>query len=51
MVFEPSVDAHCHVWTPDVAHSPLGQGFTVNDMRPPSFTAEEWRALCRPYFS
>jgi predicted TIM-barrel fold metal-dependent hydrolase len=48
MALEPYVDAHCHVWTPDVAHYPLGQGFTVNDMRPPSFTAEELLALCRP---
>ena len=48
MVLEPYIDAHCHVWTPEVAHYPLGQGFTVNDMRPPSFTAEELLALCRP---
>jgi predicted TIM-barrel fold metal-dependent hydrolase len=48
MVLEPYIDAHCHVWTPDVAHYPLGQGFTVNDMRPRSFTAEELLALCRP---
>jgi predicted TIM-barrel fold metal-dependent hydrolase len=48
MVLEPYIDAHCHVWTPDVAHYPLGQGFTVNDMRPRSFTSEELLAICRP---
>jgi hypothetical protein len=45
---EPYIDAHCHIWTPDVAHYPLGPGFTVEDMKPKSFTAEELLALCRP---
>src|SRR6516225_5395246 len=48
MVLEPYIDAHCHIWTPDVAHYPLGSGFTVADMQPRSFTAEELLALCRP---
>jgi len=45
---EPDIDAHSHVWTPDVAHYPLAPGFTVADMQPPSFTAEELLATCRP---
>jgi len=45
---EPYIDAHSHIWTPDVAHYPLGKGFTVEDMKPRSFTAEELLAQCRP---
>ena len=48
LLLEPYIDAHCHVWTPDVAHYPLATGFKVEDMKPPSFTAEELLALCRP---
>ena len=39
---------HSHIWTPDVAHYPLAAGFTVADMKPQSFTAEELLATCRP---
>ncbi len=45
---EPYIDAHSHIWTPDVAHYPLAEGFKVSDMEPPSFTAEELLKLCRP---
>ena len=45
---EPYIDAHSHVWTPDVAHYPLAKSFHVADMKPRSFTAEELLALCRP---
>jgi predicted TIM-barrel fold metal-dependent hydrolase len=45
---EPYIDAHSHVWTPDTAHYPLAEGFTVEDMKPKSFTAEELLAHCRP---
>ncbi len=45
---EPYIDAHSHIWTPDVAHYPLAKRFTVADMRPKSFTAEELLAQCRP---
>jgi predicted TIM-barrel fold metal-dependent hydrolase len=45
---EPYIDAHSHIWTPDVAHYPLARGFTVENMNPRSFTAEELLALCRP---
>jgi predicted TIM-barrel fold metal-dependent hydrolase len=31
-----------------VGHYPLAAGFTVADMKPPSFTAEELLAQCRP---
>jgi predicted TIM-barrel fold metal-dependent hydrolase len=45
---ERGIDAHSHIWTPDIAHYPLARGYTVADMRPPSFTAEELLATCRP---
>jgi predicted TIM-barrel fold metal-dependent hydrolase len=45
---EPYIDAHSHVWTPDVAHYPLAAGFAVADMQPRSFTAQELLAHCRP---
>jgi predicted TIM-barrel fold metal-dependent hydrolase len=45
---ERGIDAHSHIWTPDIAHYPLAPGYTVGDMRPPSFTAEELLATCRP---
>jgi predicted TIM-barrel fold metal-dependent hydrolase len=45
---EPYIDAHSHVWTPNLARYPLAEGFTVADMKPPSFTADELLATCRP---
>jgi predicted TIM-barrel fold metal-dependent hydrolase len=45
---EPYIDAHSHIWTPDVGHYPLAPGFAVDDMKPRSFTAEELLAQCRP---
>ena len=42
------IDAHVHVWTPDVARYPLARGYAVSDMRPPSFTPEQLFAHCRP---
>jgi predicted TIM-barrel fold metal-dependent hydrolase len=45
---EPYIDAHSHIWTPDVAHYPLAPGFKVPDMQPRSFTSEELLAICRP---
>ncbi len=45
---EPYIDAHSHIWTPDVAHYPLAEGFTVEDMKPASFTAEELLKVCEP---
>lgn len=47
-MMEPCIDAHSHVWTPDIAHYPLAKGFAVADMKPKSFTAQELLAICRP---
>lgn len=35
------IDAHVHVWTPDTDGYPLAEGFTLEDMQPPSFTPVE----------
>jgi len=52
MAAEPNaneaIDAHVHVWTPDVARYPLAKNFTVADMQPPSFTPEELLAEAKP---
>jgi predicted TIM-barrel fold metal-dependent hydrolase len=45
---EGIVDAHVHVWTPDLDRYPLAEAFGREDMQPPSFTAEELLAACRP---
>jgi predicted TIM-barrel fold metal-dependent hydrolase len=42
------IDAHVHVWTDDFARYPLAEGFTVAEMKPPTFTPEELLAHCRP---
>lgn len=42
------IDAHVHIWTPDVAKYPLIDGFKKEQMQPPSFTVEELFAKCRP---
>ena len=42
------IDAHVHVWTPDVERWPLAEGFSPERMNPPSFTPEELLALARP---
>jgi predicted TIM-barrel fold metal-dependent hydrolase len=42
------IDAHVHVWTPDVKRYPLAPGFSVASMQPPSFTPEELFSHCRP---
>lgn len=52
-LFSPSgkgnwIDAHVHVWTPDVQKYPLARGFAVSDMQPPSFTPEQLFAHCKP---
>ena len=43
-----AIDAHVHVWTPDVKRFPLAEGFTVAEMQPPSFTPDELLAIARP---
>jgi predicted TIM-barrel fold metal-dependent hydrolase len=42
------IDAHVHVWTPDTTRYPLAPGFTKENMKPPSFTAEQLFAHCKP---
>lgn len=42
------IDAHVHVWTPDIAKYPLAKGFSKSDMQPASFTPEELFAHCKP---
>jgi predicted TIM-barrel fold metal-dependent hydrolase len=41
------IDAHVHVWTPDVDHYPLALGFKKEDMKPASFTPEQLFAHCK----
>ncbi len=38
------IDAHVHVWTPDIERYPLAEGFKKSDMRPASFTPDELTA-------
>ena len=42
------IDAHVHVWTPDTERYPLAPGFTKDQMKPDSFTAEELFKHCKP---
>lgn len=48
---EPStgyIDAHVHVWTPDLEKYPLAPGRKVEEMRPASFTPEQLLAHAKP---
>ncbi|MCE9604794.1 MAG: amidohydrolase family protein [Planctomycetia bacterium] len=42
------IDAHVHVWTPDVKKYPLAPGFKPADMKPASFTPAELLAHAKP---
>ena len=42
------IDAHVHVWTPDIGHYPLSGGYKKSDMKPASFTPEELFKHCKP---
>ena len=42
------IDAHSHVWTPDIQRYPLATGFTKADMKPASFTPDELFHHCKP---
>jgi predicted TIM-barrel fold metal-dependent hydrolase len=42
------IDAHVHVWTEDLERYPLADGFSKDQMKPPSFTPEELLALAKP---
>ncbi len=43
-----AIDAHVHVWTPDVKRYPLHRNYTVADMNPPSFTPEQLFTHTKP---
>lgn len=45
---QPVIDAHSHVWTPDVRAFPLAEGLSVEDLKPRSFLPEELLAIARP---
>ena len=45
---EGYIDAHVHVWTPDVKKYPLAPGFKPADMKPASFTPAELMAHAKP---
>lgn len=42
------IDAHVHVWTPDLKQYPIDKAFKPSDMQPVSFTPAELLAHCRP---
>ena len=42
------IDAHVHVWTPDVKRYPLASPWRVEQMNPPSFTPWQLLAHARP---
>ena len=44
----PYIDAHSHVWSPDVARWPLANKQTKEDLKPLSFTPEELLKLAEP---
>lgn len=44
----PWIDAHSHIWPPDVDKYPLAPGKTKKDLDPPSFTDEELMKHARP---
>lgn len=44
----PWIDAHSHIWPPEVDKFPLAPGKTKKDLDPPSFTDEELMKHARP---
>ena len=44
----PYIDAHSHLWSPDVERWPLANQQTRADLKPPSFTPEELLKLAEP---
>jgi predicted TIM-barrel fold metal-dependent hydrolase len=44
----PYIDAHSHVWSPEVEKWPLANQQTKADLKPPSFTPEELFKLAEP---
>lgn len=43
------IDAHSHIWTPDIDAYPLAPGKTKADLAPPSFTDDELLETARPH--
>ena len=41
------IDAHSHIWPPEVDKFPLAPGQTKKDLDPPSFTDDELMALAK----
>jgi predicted TIM-barrel fold metal-dependent hydrolase len=41
------IDAHVHVWSPDIARYSLAEGYQAADMKPESFTPEQFFAHAR----
>jgi predicted TIM-barrel fold metal-dependent hydrolase len=44
----PLIDAHSHLWSPDVERWPLANNQTKADLAPPSFTPEELWKVAEP---
>jgi predicted TIM-barrel fold metal-dependent hydrolase len=42
------IDAHVHLWTSDLDSYPIAKNFTVDQMQPPEFLAEELFSHTRP---
>lgn len=42
------IDAHVHVWTPNLERYPIDKSFKPTDMQPTSFTAAELLSQCKP---
>jgi predicted TIM-barrel fold metal-dependent hydrolase len=42
------IDAHSHIWPPEVDKYPLARGQTKADLKPPSFTDDELMKLAAP---
>ncbi len=42
------IDAHVHVWTPDLKSYPLAEGFTRKNMKPASFTPQQLMEHAKP---
>src|SRR3984893_4319470 len=42
------IDAHVHVWTPDVVHFPRNPKYAGPQVKPDSFTQEQLLAIARP---
>ena len=48
MATENWIDAHTHIWTPDLDRYPLAKEYTEADLEPPSFTSAEFLGHAQP---